>query len=351
MFTYLQQPRILHLESGQVPEFPRHARYELTLDPGHVLGDGSGDLPIVILGHDLNLEWHGPSGRAVITQRPGLARISLSQEMLNGTFHIDGSSVVFEHTCESLSHAASTLDELRLVVPAVLAVFLPRPVTVTFARVVFEGGTFRSELRRSSYRIEALKDDDYRDRVGYSLSALRTMLEGEHYALIAAAAYMHVAERLCAIGNSNVEFAPEIILNLTKILEVLFGNTRDQIRAGLTALDYDEVEREGIFVPLVILRNELDVGHAKLSAFSPEVLDKLYGYLKDVPLAMKELLVRAVNATIVGTWQPPSPSAPASSTTYDRLLASIEAGEKARVARVGKSLYVNFARGHDVPHQ
>jgi hypothetical protein len=349
VFTYLQQPRILHLESGKIPDFPCRARYELTLDPAHVLGQGSGDLPIVILGHDLSAVWNGPTGRAVFTQQPGLAPISISQEMLNGTFVVDGSSVVFEQTCESLSNAAATLDELRLVVPAVFSVFLPRPVTVTFARVVFENGTFRSELRRASYRIEALRDEDYRDRVDYSLSALRAMLEGEHFALIAAAAYMHVAERLSAVGNSSVEFAPEIILNLTKVLEVLFGNTRDQIRVGLTALGYDEVEREGVFIPLVILRNELDVGHAKLSAYSPEVLDKLYGYLKDVPLAMKELIVRATNATIAGKWQPPLPSAPASSTTYDRLLASIEAGEDARVARVGKSLYFIFARGDDVP--
>jgi hypothetical protein len=160
---------------------------------------------------------------------------------------------------------------------------------------------------------------------------------------------MHVAERLATVGNSDVEFAPEIILNLAKILEVLFGNTRDQIRLGLSDLEYDEVEREGLFIPLIILRNELDVGHAKLSTYSADVLDKLYGYLRNVPFAMKELIVRAINATILGKWKPRLPSTADSATSYDRLLASIEAGEAARVARVGKSLYFNFARGEDVP--
>jgi hypothetical protein len=314
-----------------------------------MLGEGSGDLPIALPDHDFHAEWNGPTGRAVFTQKPGISPITLAREMLNGRLTVSGSLVSFERTCPSLADAAETLDELRLVVPALFAVFLPRPVTVTYARVIVGDATFRSELRRGAYRIEALTEEAYSDRVDYAFSALKAILEGNHYALIAAAAYMHVAERLAAVGNSAVEFAPEIILNLAKILEVLFGNTRDQIRVGLTDLGYDEVEREGVFIPLMILRNELDVGHAKLSTYSAEVLDRLYGYLLDVPFAMKELIVRATNATILGKWNARSPSPPEAGTTYDRLLASIEAGEKARVERVGKSLYFNFARGKDVP--
>jgi hypothetical protein len=247
--------------------------------------------------------------------------------------------------CASLAEAADTLDALRLLLPSVLAVFLPRPVTVTYARIVAGSAILRSELRRAAYAIEVVTEEDYLDRVRYAMSAADVILNGNHSALLAAAAYMHAAERLASIGNSPVEFAPEILLNLTKVLEVLFGNTRDRIRAGLTSLGYGEAEREGIFIPLVIMRNEIDVGHAKLTSLSPDVLDQLYSFLIDVPFSMKELIVRAVNATSLGTWQPPTPDPPGAPGDFGRLLASIEAGDRARTERVGKRLYLHFKRG------
>ena len=53
---------------------------------------------------------------------------------------------------------------------------------------------------------------------------------------------------------------PEMILNLSKVLEVLFppdgaGRTLDAARRGLTALGFSRTEIEGDYIPAMALRN------------------------------------------------------------------------------------------------
>ncbi len=51
----------------------------------------------------------------------------------------------------------------------------------------------------------------------------------------------------------------EIILNYNKILEVLFGQRRDKIRDGLSSLGYSPDDIEDKYIPINILRNQIDV--------------------------------------------------------------------------------------------
>lgn len=89
-------------------------------------------------------------------------------------------------------------------------------------------------------------------------------------------------DRLIVAGNSDWEFMAEIILNLCKVLQILFGNKRDDVRKGLSKIDYSEEEREGDIIPIMILRDNLDVGHTLIKIFTKRNVTEAGEYLKKI---------------------------------------------------------------------
>jgi len=94
-------------------------------------------------------------------------------------------------------------------------------------------------------------------------------------------------------GNGPWEFMAEAILNLTKSLEILFGNSRDQIRAGLTAAGYERDKIEDFFVPIVLLRNHFDVGHGRLAIHKLDDLQLVYALLANAEKEFRDLFQKA----------------------------------------------------------
>ena len=105
--------------------------------------------------------------------------------------------------------------------------------------------------------------------------------------------------RLARQGTIAGEFLAEMILNLSKVLEVLFppegdSGSRDSARRGLETLEFTETEIEADYIPAMALRNEIDVGHVDLSLFTPEQLALIHGYVNRAEGAYRTLLQRVL---------------------------------------------------------
>jgi len=111
--------------------------------------------------------------------------------------------------------------------------------------------------------------------------------------LMASLCYFHAAARLLATGTSIWEFMPECVLNLCKALQVLFGKSRDEIRIQLLQLGYSAKDVEEDFIPLLLLRNQFDVGHPRLAVLNSAQRQVLYQYLANV-VRKFQLLFRCV---------------------------------------------------------
>jgi hypothetical protein len=123
--------------------------------------------------------------------------------------------------------------------------------------------------------------------------------------VLAAVHYFHVALRLARRGEISGEFLAEMILNLSKTLEVLFppagdGRTRDAVRRGLRALDFTDDEIESNYIPCMSLRNEIDVGHVELCLFTLEQLTVIHDYVERSEQAFRALLQRVVDRLTEG---------------------------------------------------
>jgi hypothetical protein len=115
--------------------------------------------------------------------------------------------------------------------------------------------------------------------------------------LLAALHYFHVALRLARRGEIAGEFLPEMVLNFSKALEVLFppagdGRTRDAVRAGLRSLGFSETDIEADYIPALALRNEIGVGHVALALFKVDQLSVIHGYVEHAESAFKILFSR-----------------------------------------------------------
>lgn len=120
--------------------------------------------------------------------------------------------------------------------------------------------------------------------------------------------YFHVALRLARQGEIAGEFLPEMILNLSKVLEVMFPpsgdrRTLDAARTGLRKLGFSDNEIEAYYIPAMALRNNIDVGHVCLSLFKPEQLALIHGYAEYAEAAFKLLFKRLIERVSSGSFE------------------------------------------------
>ena len=66
------------------------------------------------------------------------------------------------------------------------------------------------------------------------------------------------------------------------------------MRANLSRLGYSEIQIEGDFIPAMLLRNEIDVGHVELGLFTMDQLTILHSYTERAEAVFRDLLKRVI---------------------------------------------------------
>jgi len=163
--------------------------------------------------------------------------------------------------------------------------------------------TFNWELVGRKFCFQTTTQENQEKTIYSTIERFRLFSEKANPRLLAALHYFHIACRLTAEGNSPWEFMAESVLNLCKVLQVLFGEKRDDVRGGLAGLGYSMEEIERDFIPLMVLRDGFDVGHASLTIFKPENLEAIYEYLEDIESHVRDLLKCVTDSVQAGTYE------------------------------------------------
>ena len=192
--------------------------------------------------------------------------------------------------------------------PLLLNLALADPPIVTHTRGRVGTTRFRWEFREFVFPFRTTTKEDSEKKIGTSLEGMYVFEGTANRRLAATLHYFHVACRLVAAGNGPWEFMAEAILNLSKVLEVLWGR-REGVRAELTKLGYSRREIESDFIPMMVLRDEVDIGHPITSVFSAADLTEIYRYLYFAEERFRTLLSRLVEAVADGTYEFRDPTA------------------------------------------
>ena len=340
MFTYLLQPRRIRILSGAQPTFPAPASLTFLLAPEQLFGCKSGPIRAVRLGSAYEVIWNASTDRSYGRPDPGFSRLHLSVNVMGGVFEVDGNEVSFRTEVQSEQQLIEYLQLLHFALPSSLSALLPDPVYITRVEGTIGGTEFRVEHSRHTGPLAVLDDARLTEYVTRALSDIARFAEDSGRRLLAATGYVHNARRLLAVGYSPWEFMAEALLNYSKALEVLFGDSRDEQRTGLRAIGVAEAAIDARLIPVTLLRDFLDVGHPKLSQVDGPRLTRLYLFLVGLEGDFQDVLRKAHDAIAAGKWVP----APARSETLkpaelrilDRILTEDEAHRQAK-ARQGNT--------------
>ena len=153
---------------------------------------------------------------------------------------------------------------------------------------------FRWELSEWNMRYQITTQDKQESDVIKAWSRLEILSAPHRRRLIAGLHYYHVACRLARQGSTAGEFVAEVLLNLTKTLEVLFppdgdGKTRDAARKALRQLGFTNAQIESDFIPAMCFRNKIDVCHVELGLFKMAHLKAIHEYTERAESAFHKL--------------------------------------------------------------
>jgi hypothetical protein len=178
---------------------------------------------------------------------------------------------------------------LHYILPILLNLEFVEPPVIKYTKGKIGDAEFNWELEKRLSEFDVTNDEIQKKRVFDSFLKLNQI---NNRRLIAAIYYFYIARRLTEAGNSPFEFMAETILNLCKVLQVLFGESRDQVRQELIKCGYSKEEIEKKFIPIMILRTEFDVGHVSLTIFEQEQLNVLCNFVEKSEFTIRELLKR-----------------------------------------------------------
>ncbi len=132
----------------------------------------------------------------------------------------------------------------------------------------------------------------------HAMENLPVLCDSNNRRLLAACAYFQKAVRLASVGVGPSEFASEAVINVAKVLEVLFpGNkSRDAARTGLLQIGYKADEIEQKFIPALLLRSYLDAAHVRMATLSAGERRKLQIYMENAAGDFREMITKVVEA-------------------------------------------------------
>ena len=220
----------------------------------------------------------------------------------NLTLEMMGNKLYCKSECEDLNSLNELIRTLHHIMPFLLNIYFAEPPVVKCTSGKVGACSFRWILDSLNSSFEVTSRDKQEHIVIDSFERLKIFNGTSNRRLAAALYYFYMARRLEEAGNSPYEFMSEIILNFNKVLEILLGDSRDKVRKELLNFGYTETEIEMKFIPIMILRNEFDVGHVFIKIINEEHLTLLYEYLNKSEKDFRDLFKKVIISVEDGSY-------------------------------------------------
>ena len=314
MLTYQVRPRVFKLEKGKALPFPAECEIRFHFSPLQPFGLEAGNGRTAVLNIAATMHFNANSGFFSIEANEPLRPLDVTIHEPNRIVRLAGNILIISQSFESNQQLTEYIESIYFAFPMLLAIEFADPPIIERVDGQIGGVDFRWELKQWKAQFEITTQEKQEQSVASSWERIGVLSVSGRRRLLAALHYYHVASRLARRGQVAGEFLPEMILNLSKVLEVLFppsgdAKTRDAARNGLLKLGFSEIEVEADYIPAMALRNEIDVGHVDLSLFRADQLAVIHGYTEHAETAFRKLFKRvfdslASNAFEIDQYEP-----------------------------------------------
>lgn len=299
MLTYQLQKRVYRSEKKF--SFPKDVEIEIHFEPSELFGVGDKLTTIAVPGHDNIVSFNPHTGKTGVVPSHSFEPIEAFFEWQSENVQIEmrGNKLYARSKCIDLNHLDGIVIALHYIIPILLNMELTEPIIVKSTQGKVGGVSFIWQLENLKSKIEYATKESQEKKILNSFEEINLICDLSNRRLAAALYYFYVAKRLVQAGNSPYEFMSEVVLNYSKVLEVLFAHsekTRDDVKHELlNSFGYSENDFNLKFKPIMILRNEFDVGHVSIELFNQEQLNALYKYLEFTEADLRELLKRVIS--------------------------------------------------------
>jgi|SRR5215471_13548030 len=307
MLTYQIRRRIFRLEKDTV-KFPAPCVIRFHLTPDQPFGASPTGGRTAVYAKEATLHFDANTGQHSIVSAEPLSPLDVTIEAPDRLVQLRGTLLEIRQEFSSLEQVEDLILAIYFGLPPLLDVRFNDPSLVARVDGEMSDTRFRWELIDWEMHISTTTQEQQEQafltawkRMGLLAGMRRLRLRG-------ALQYFHIAVRLDRSAGTLGEFMAETILNLSKVLEVLFppvgdGKTREAARVGLTNLGYSQPEIERLFLPAMALRSAIDVGHVSLALLTRQQLTILHSYTERAEIAFREMLDRALTAVENGSWE------------------------------------------------
>ncbi len=255
----------------------------------------------------------GVSARAVFNANTGAHTIQSSRslsplevivdDLLKETgkpfrrIELKGNLLQISQRFSKLAGVHTLIEAVYFGLPFLLNLEFADPPVISHVNGKVANTEFRWELADWEMQLRTTTQEEQEGAFARAWERITAFDEGPQDRRLAAAThYFYVACRLARQAGTPGEFLAEVLLNLAKILEVLFPSSKDvgsidSARQGLNALGLSQEIIEGSLLPALALRNHIDVGHVGLALFKIDQLKVLHAYTERAENAFRDLLV------------------------------------------------------------
>jgi len=308
MFTYQIRKRIFRLTDGREPSLPNTFEAIFTLQPPQPFGMSAGGGRTLVQSTGASVYFNANTGHHFVESKQPLRPLEVVVEEPVRKVELRGNVFRIEGRVESLAELEETLLSVYFGLPILLTVEFADPPIVELVEGKVGDVPFRWELTDWRMAMLVTTKDAQEKKACDSWCRFDVLAKLGNRRLIAALHYFHVFCRLCRTGNTPWEFMGEALVNLSKILEVLFpptgdGQTMEAARAGLASLGCSTEEIDRDFIPAMVLRSNIDSAHVDLSLFTQTQLRVLHAYTEAAEMAFRKLLSKLLTEVESGRYQ------------------------------------------------
>jgi hypothetical protein len=171
--------------------------------------------------------------------------------------------------------------------PAVLSSAVAAPVEVV--RIYGEAGGVDFQAEFSGTITALVKSTDLSVMVARKMELINGMAQADGDRLFSAHRYLLQARRLGYVSTYATQFISERLLNLYKMVEILFGRSADNARVALKQMRVKANVAEMV-VSLCYIRDSVDVGHPAIQLLEPEEYETMRSFVIAIEEVMSWLL-------------------------------------------------------------
>lgn len=297
------------LEDGNIPGFyPQNVTLDIRFGPEDAFGVSCKPRTYARRGSAVEVRWDANEG--VIKFEGGLIdKLYGLREADYCKISINGNQLRLTRPVNSLHEAVKFAGSANQCLPGFLSFRFRTFVWIKEFLIRFDGARFRFGLAEAKINIPAATTEENTQRVWSGLDEW-SRSRSKHRRLLGAIYYYRQALRLSQLQLDQISLTPELVLNLTKSLEIIFGTNRELARKKAKNLGLTDRQIEKCLIPILLIRSQFDVAHVATGPLSPKERQIVVDFCSRATSIIGEILERVVEAAFEGNFEfdPTSPT-------------------------------------------